>query len=426
MSIRRLFFFFLIAIAFVAMAGIPTNSLNSDQNNNDDVGLIAGRNVNMVSGMKLPFGDPWLQRQNEPSITVSSRNPLHLFAAANDYRTIDVPDDYSLPGILGEASGRDAWIGVFESFDGGESFVTMLLPGFPQDTSNEGVASPIQGFDTACDPRVCAGAEGLLYLSGIAFNRNQRAGVVFVARYVDRNNREKVEEVVDISGERKYVSPIEYVDTRIVGGGNPGQFIDMPNMAVDVPRGNAAYGNVYLAYTVFLGNTGPNIRSRIVFVTSRDGGMTWSKPIKLTESQHIIQKPVITIDPNDHTGKTIYVAFRRFAHRRTPGGIVFVKSTNGGRRFTKPADVATLLCPFDQWTKGDSTTSPRTNSYPTMVVDGNGIPYVAWAQRYGQDGMPDPDGQARIVISYSENGGLIWSPPQLVDPYYAGDGHQFM
>ena len=43
---------------------------------------IPGRNVNMVAGTKWPDGDPFLQRQNEPSIAASTRNPLHLFAGA--------------------------------------------------------------------------------------------------------------------------------------------------------------------------------------------------------------------------------------------------------------------------------------------------------------------------------------------------------
>ena len=41
---------------------------------------VAGQNVNMVSGTEWPFGDPFKQRQNEPSVAVSTRNPLHLLA----------------------------------------------------------------------------------------------------------------------------------------------------------------------------------------------------------------------------------------------------------------------------------------------------------------------------------------------------------
>ena len=48
-----------------------------------------GPNVNMVGGPasfvapSTLIGDPFLQRQNEPSIAVSSRNPCHLLAGAN-------------------------------------------------------------------------------------------------------------------------------------------------------------------------------------------------------------------------------------------------------------------------------------------------------------------------------------------------------
>ena len=56
---------------------------------------VAGPSVNMVSGTQLPGGDPFLQRQNEPSMAVSSRNALHLMGGANDYRTVDLP---GLPG----------------------------------------------------------------------------------------------------------------------------------------------------------------------------------------------------------------------------------------------------------------------------------------------------------------------------------------
>ena len=45
--------------------------------------IVPGNNVNMVSGRTLPGGDPYLQRQNEPSVAASTRNPLHLLAGGS-------------------------------------------------------------------------------------------------------------------------------------------------------------------------------------------------------------------------------------------------------------------------------------------------------------------------------------------------------
>src|SRR5215471_14250818 len=102
---------------------------------------LSEKNVNMVSGTDWTTGDPFLQRQNEPSMAVSTRNNLHLLAGNNDYRMVD------LPGLLGIAENGDAWLGVFKSFDGGLTWSSTMLPGFPLDSSctSQGY-SPLCGF----------------------------------------------------------------------------------------------------------------------------------------------------------------------------------------------------------------------------------------------------------------------------------------
>ena len=396
--------------------------------------FVAGRNVNMVSGLTLPWGDPWLQRQNEPSVSVSTRNPLHLVAGANDYRTIDVPDPIpNVPGLpIQAAAARDAWIGLFKSLDGGQSWITTLLPGYPQDVSPDGAASPIHGFDTACDPSVRAGANGLFFLSGIAFDRSGGAGAVFVSRFIDNNNLEKVRRDEYL---RPIKDPIGYVDTRIVATGNPGLFLDMPSLAVDVPRTATLTemvdgqlvpaANVYLAYTVFPGLIDKNARSMVYLARSTNCGRTWGAPIKVSESQQLIQRAVVAVAPNDPTGNTVYLAFRRFRFETLPDAIVVVKSVDGGKKFSKPAVVAALPYPFDQAMDENRF---RTNTYPTMAVDENGVVSVAWAERRTRDGLPSAAGQARIVVASSPDG-FTWTDPapvDLADESGLLDGHQAM
>src|SRR4051812_22530276 len=116
---------------------MAANALAASMGSGGMLAQIPGRHVKMVSGTTLPDGDPYLQRQNEPSIAASTRNPLHLLGGANDYRTVDIP---GLPN--GEVTG-DAWLGVFKSPDGGQRWKSTLLPGYPQDQSSDGLASPL-------------------------------------------------------------------------------------------------------------------------------------------------------------------------------------------------------------------------------------------------------------------------------------------
>ncbi len=386
---------------------------------------VAGQNVNMVSGTQFPGGDPFLQRQNEPSLAVSSRNSLHLLAGANDYRTVDLPVSDTVPGSL----AGDAWLGVFKSFDGAQSWRSTLLPGFPQDQSAEGLASPLKAYSAAADPTVRAGTSGLLYYSGIAFNRGTNNGAVFVARYLDANQKENGDATLG-------KDTIKYISTVVVDTGTSGQFIDKPWIAVDVPRAGASMctfspfgtpqsfpaGNVYLVWSRFTGSTS----TKIMFSRSLDCGKTWSNPFKLSESNSINQGTNIAIDP---VSGAIYVTWRRFAASSQPDAILIAKSTDFGKTFpSRNTKAVATIAPFDQ---GTTATQFRTNALPTIAasVDSSGASrvHVSWAQRNASTG------DAQIVMSTSSSG-ATWGTPVGVDTGAMTDdfgntfsrGHQFM
>ncbi len=389
---------------------------------------VPGQSINMVSGKTLPGGDPFLQRQNEPSLAVSSRNPRHLLAGANDYRTVDIP------GLPDGGETGDSWLGLFKSFDGGETWQSTLLPGYPQDASPEGLASPLKGYTAAADPIVRAGTHGLFYYGGIAFNRSTNLGVLQVTSFLDLNNKENG----DVALAR---DPIRFAGTVIVDSGTSGQFLDKPWLGADVPRAGAQSrtfnlggelqtvpcGNLYLAWAKFTGSHS----TKIMLARSRTCGLTWENPTKVSESSSINQGTVVSVGPDG----AVYVAWRRFAAGSDGDAILFARSTDFGNTFTKaavvtPAGGGTFL-PFDQ--ASDPAQSPyqtafRTNSYPTLGASAPGRVHLAWAQR------PAPGGFARVVMATSTDGGNTWSSPAAVDDGALADdaggafdrGHQFM
>ena len=421
----------------------------------------AGPNVNMVSGKDWTTGDPFLQRQNEPSIAISTRNTNHLLAGANDYRSVDFEE---LFGDVNSEQTPDAWLGVFKSLDGGATWASTLLPGFPADSTRGAAAggpnSPIFGLQAAADPIVRAGTNGMFYYAGIGFNRTNNLGKVFVARFIDNNNKENGDPAnLQTPGLFTAVSPtdpIRYLGTTVVQSGTATQFLDKPWLAVDVPRGTATCkisytnpdgttgvqtipaSNIYLTFSDFVNQ---NSQSMILFTRSKDCGATWSAPIALSPVAVNQGSTIAVAPPIPGTEKLlpplVYVAWRRFGSGNVPSAIMMAESLDGGASFT-PAFAAHTFplscnatptgtgCPFDQ---GITSTSFRTNTYPALTADTTGRMYLAWSQRQA-------NGDARIMMQVGLVG-IPLPPPAVVDNgpvlddygnplNLSGRGHQLM
>jgi hypothetical protein len=373
---------------------------------------IPGTNANVVSGIGDQYvGDRFLQRQNEPAIAVSTRNPDHWVSAFNDYSTVDFAGD---PNIEPAA---EAWMGVAFSYDRGRSWSHALVPGYLQDTSPAGVASPLHGLPAASDPVLASGPRGRFYLGGLFFDRSGTSKIG-VLRYVDKNNSESRHS-------------INYEGTTVVdiGSASPtGAFTDKPSIAADVIRNGATCAPVYITYSVFDGqDANGNFRSKIMLARSLDCGVTFEKPIKLNGTYGRNQGTQLLISPVDGT---VWVTWRTFG----PDRVLIVKSTNFGATFTTPTVVNTSpMQTYEQDTLPDQPGAHptfRSEAFSAMAVDGSGILYAVWQERVSSSngpngGLPASGGVPRIVITRSTNQGTTWTQRRAVEMGSAG-AHQVM
>jgi hypothetical protein len=143
-----------------------------------------------------------------------------------------------------------------------------------------------------------------------------------------------------------------YVRTVIVASGAPaisGKFNDKTALEVDRGVNSPFQGNVYAAMSVFQGNGNNEIR----FVRSTDHGATFSNPMKISEGSLGNQ----FADIAGTSDGTVYVVWNGTVGSRAGGhdAMLFVRSTDGGKHFTKPQ----VAAEFDGFDAADTVGDPE-------------------------------------------------------------------
>src|SRR4030095_7017900 len=270
----------------------------------------------------------------------------HLLMGGNDYRTVNIP------GLPADLENGDSWPGVYQSTDCGESWLAGLMPGFPQDNTVEGQASPAKGHSTGADPGVECGIGGFCGYSFIVFNRGTNVGKLLFARFHDANNEQLTASTVPNTDPLLVPTdkwPMKYISPTLTVDGGVAQFVDKPGIAMSKGTGTCNLNGrivpatvVHIVWTVFLNNSpGGNVVNRVNYNRSSDCGATLDlQTTKLSESVQKSQGSWPVVRPV--TGE-VFVVWRQF-DKNDPSitNIMFVKSVGGGKSFTPPETIPTF------------------------------------------------------------------------------------
>jgi hypothetical protein len=174
-------------------------------------------------------------------------------------------------------------------------------------------------------------------------------------------------------------------------------YLDKDWIVCDNTSTSKFYGNCYVEWDDF-GN-----RSLMQMSTSSDGGATWGAAKHTAKNARGLGGQPL-VQPNG----TVIVPY---ASRS--GDIESYSSTNGGKSWNAPVDIATIE---DHPVAGKMRSEPL----PSAEIDGAGTVYVAW-----HDCRFENNCSANDIVYSSSSDGITWSAVQRVpiDPVNSGVDH---
>src|SRR5947209_3561324 len=292
MRFPRLFFAASLSLTFLPTAFSQNVRLTNDVNG----GYVSAYTI--ATGN--PYTDPVLTecsisrgRQNEPAVAVDPRNTSVLIGSSNDYCGVFDTNVNGVPAALGPI-----WLGYYRSENGGSSFQSSLVPGYPGDTSPYAALAQIRTA-SAGDPVIAWDAHGRVFMGSESSGDPAGTAKTFGDEWVARFDNPGGENGTSINDGKRFLGSV----TVAKGSSAPnllGKFND--KTAIEADRtGGACDGNVYFSWSRF---TGVGV-SNIYFSRSVDHGATWSKPMLLTSNIGNVQDPAIAVTGNGH----VYVTF---------------------------------------------------------------------------------------------------------------------
>ncbi len=184
-------------------------------------------------------------------------------------------------------------------------------------------------------------------------------------------------------------------------------FEDKPYLIVDCSKDSPHLGNIYVSWTRFdvYGSKNPEHKSHIYLARSRDGGKSFTPPVRVSDKpgdcvddDNTVEGAVPAVGPKGE----VYVAWAG------PEGLVFDKSLDGGWKFG--ADKVLGKTPGGWSSPAEGL--GRHNGLPVTAVDlspgkDRGSIYVNW--------IDERHGDLDVFLLASRDGGATWSEPVRVN-----------
>jgi len=394
-------------------------------------------------------------KQNEPAVAIDPMNPNVVVAGANDnidMEACNAAEDNTCPFTDGVGVS-----GVSFSFDSADTWTQPTYTGLsarnclgvvgdtdPPCEPTTGPIGTLPNYDTAGlvsdgDPALAFGptpANG-----SFSWDNGSRLYYANLASALPGQAPFNGPEAIAVS----HTDDVEAAATGsnsawsapvIASKQSGSKFSDKEQVWADNAESSPFFGNVYVCYAAFRGNgRGGGTNQPLDVITSTDGGATWTDR-QVTSGANNIH----TTNGFGRSGCTVrtdskgvvYVFDYQFAFdpaTAAAGTIQMIKSTDGGRHWSRPVDVQTAfdLCNNVEPSIGrcveDGVAGARDDLGPAPSVDiANGAPtgsdatdqiVMTWVD--GRDGT----NHEHVMFTSSTNGGRTWTPAATIER--AGD-----
>jgi hypothetical protein len=427
-------------LAIAALLLLSASALAQDKSVRVSVG-------SPTAGALTPFSQ---NKQNEPAVAVDAANPNVVASGSNDeidMEKCNPAEDNTCPftpgvgvsGIYFSQSSGHSW--TQPEYRGNSARTCEGVPG--TDTDPECVPTPNGTIGTLPnyyehnlvsdgDPALAFGPR---YLGNGAFaSATSKLTTLYYANLTSpvpgKASPFKGAEAIavsrtdDIAGAQagnnaSWSAPV------IASKQSSAQFSDKEQIWADNAQSSKYYGNVYVCYANFRSN-GPSGNQPLEVLVSSDGARSFT--------QHQVTSATNNVHSRNGFGRSgctvrtdskgvVYVFDYQFAASSTgaaPGKIQQIKSTDGGRTFSRPVDLFTAYdtCNYIEASIGrcveDGVGGARSDLSPAPSVDiANGAP--SGADATNRLVMSWVDGRTlndeKVQFSTSGAGGTSWTSP---------------